>query len=115
MLLQAAAIVAVAALDSFSAWLSAVCLLGVGTALAYPTLLAAIGDVVHPRERATFLGVYRFWRDTGAVVGALSAGAVADVANLRLAIVLVAAVTLASGLLAQVTMQGPATLGKARV
>ncbi|HZP58263.1 MAG TPA: MFS transporter, partial [Dehalococcoidia bacterium] len=78
MLLQAAAIAAIGAARTFEAWLPALVALGVGTALAYPALLAATGDAVHPRERATALGVYRFWRDAGAIAGALLAGVLAD-------------------------------------
>ena len=78
MLLQAVAIALVGASGSFGGWLAAVILLGIGTAFVYPTLLAAIGDAVHPEERATSLGVYRFWRDAGFIAGALAAGALAD-------------------------------------
>ncbi len=53
-------------------------LIGIGTALVYPTLIAAVGDVAHPTWRATAVGVYRLWRDTGYVVGALLGGVVAD-------------------------------------
>jgi MFS family permease len=109
MLVQGAAIAAVAISGSFSLWLASVMLLGVGTALAYPTLLAAIGDAVHPADRATALGVYRFWRDTGAMAGALLAGALADAFGLRPAITVVAGLTLASGVVAAVTMQGGQT------
>lgn len=105
MLVQGAAIGLVAAGDSFTMWLAAVMLLGVGTALVYPTLLAAIGDAVHPAERATSLGVYRFWRDAGAMAGALVAGALADIFGLVPAINTVAVLTIVSGLVAAVTMQ----------
>jgi MFS family permease len=66
--------------------------------MVYPTLLAAIGDVAHPSWRATAVGVYRLWRDTGFAVGALLAGLVADLAGLRVAVWVVAALTAASGL-----------------
>src|SRR5207244_1426514 len=79
MLLQGAAIVVVGASAGFAGWLVGALLLGVGTAMVYPTLLAAIGDAVHPHARATSLGVYRFWRDAGAMAGALLAGALVDV------------------------------------
>jgi MFS family permease len=65
--------------------------------MAYPTLLAAIGDVAHPRWRGAAVGVYRLWRDLGFAVGAVTAGVVADLAGMRAAIVLVAAITAASG------------------
>jgi MFS family permease len=103
--LQGGALFMVASVDGFTAWLGAVLLLGAGTALVYPALLAAIGDAVHPAERATAVGVYRFWRDGGAVAGALLAGAVADAFSLRGAILVVAVVTLASGLVASVTVE----------
>jgi len=72
-------------------------LLGIGTAMVYPTLLAAIGDVAHPDWRATSLGVYRFWRDAGYVAGALLAGATADAFGFPVAIHLVAILTCLSG------------------
>ena len=106
MLLQGAAISIVGMSDSFEGWLVAVVLLGVGTALVYPTLLAAIGDAVHPRERATSLGVYRFWRDGGFIAGALAAGALADVFGFNVAIQAVAALTVISGIIAAVTLHG---------
>jgi len=72
-------------------------LLGAGTAMVYPTLLAAIGDVAHPTWRASSVGVYRLWRDLGYAVGALLAGVTADVLGVPAAIWLIAAVTFASG------------------
>jgi MFS family permease len=97
MWLQAVAIGAVAATRSFTPWALAVVLLGLGTAMVYPTLLAAIGDVAHPRWRASAVGVYRLWRDGGFAVGALVAGVTADVAGVRGAIWLVAVLTGLSG------------------
>jgi MFS family permease len=72
-------------------------LLGAGTAMVYPTLIAAVSDAVEPRDRAQAVGIYRFWRDTGFVVGGLTAGIVADLAGSGGAIALVAALTAASG------------------
>ena len=72
----------------------------------YPTLLAAIGDAVPPEERATSLGVYRFWRDSGFIVGALTAGALADLFGFEVAIQSVAALTVASGVVAAATVRG---------
>ena len=106
MLLQAVAISMVGASGSFEGWLGALVLLGVGTAFVYPTLLAAISDAVPPEERATALGVYRFWRDGGAVVGALAAGVLADLFGFQPAIQTVAALTAASGILAAATLRG---------
>jgi MFS family permease len=80
-------------------------LLGAGTAMVYPTLLAAIGDVAQPSWRASTVGVYRLWRDLGYAAGAVLAGVTADALGLRPAIWLVAAVTLTSGLLVAVRMQ----------
>jgi MFS family permease len=104
MLLQAAAIALVAFGSTFSVWAAALILLGAGTALVYPTLLAAIGDVSHPAWRARAVGVYRLWRDGGFAVGALLAGALADAFGLVLAIWAVAGLTAASGLLVAVRM-----------
>jgi MFS family permease len=78
-------------------------LLGVGTAMVYPTLLAAVSDSSQPRDRARIVGVYRFWRDFGFVLGALIAGFGADAASPASAIVIVAALTAASGLIVATT------------
>ena len=104
MLLQAVAISLVGIGDSFGPWLIAVALLGVGTAMVYPVLLAAIGDSVHPASRATYLGVYRFWRDAGAMIGAFTAGVIADTLGFQSAIQFVAALTAASGIVAVLTL-----------
>jgi MFS family permease len=72
--------------------------MGVGTALVYPTLLAAIGDRAHPAWRASAVGVYRLWRDLGYAVGGLLVGVVADAFDDQAAILVVAALTAASGL-----------------
>ena len=74
-------------------------LLGAGTAMVYPTLIAAVSDAVEPRDRAQAVGIYRFWRDSGFVVGGLTAGVVADLAGSGGAIALVAALTTASGVI----------------
>lgn len=79
-------------------------LLGIGTAMVYPTLLAAIGDVAHPTWRASAVGVYRLWRDLGYAVGALLAGATADLFGVAAALWLVAALTLLSGVIAALRM-----------
>jgi len=104
MLLQAAAIALVAAGATFSVWATAQILLGIGTALVYPTLLAVIGDVAHPAWRARAVGVYRLWRDGGFAVGALLAGILADAYGLTTAIWTVAALTATSGLLVAIRM-----------
>jgi MFS family permease len=94
---QAVAIAVIAATEGFGPWAAGAVLLGAGTAMVYPTLLAAIGDVAHPTWRATSVGVYRLWRDGGFAVGALVAGAIADLFDLRAAIWVVAALTAVSG------------------
>jgi MFS family permease len=104
MLLQATALALIALADGFTAWAAAAVLLGVGTAAVYPTLLAAISDVAHPTWRARAVGIYRLWRDGGFAVGALLAGIIADLAGIRAAIWVVAALTAASGLLAWARM-----------
>jgi MFS family permease len=81
-------------------------LLGVGTALVYPALLAAISDGVHPMARAAALGGYRFWRDIGYAVGALVGGLTAALASLEAAVLVAAALTAASALWSQLAMQG---------
>ena len=80
-------------------------LLGVGTALVYPTLLAAISDIANPRWRATSLGVYRFWRDLGFVFGAVGIGSIADAIDLNTAIQMVAWITLGSGIFVLLVMR----------
>lgn len=104
MLLQAVAIAVVAMGGTFAVWALAQVLLGIGTALVYPTLLAVIGDVAHPAWRARAVGVYRLWRDGGFAVGALLAGVLADAYGLTTAIWTVAALTAASGLVVAVRM-----------
>jgi MFS family permease len=99
MLVQAAALVLlVAGSGSFAPSLVSAVLLGAGTAMVYPTLIAAVSDATQPRDRARVVGVYRFWRDFGLVLGALIAGIGADVTSAATAILIVAALTAASGL-----------------
>ena len=99
MLVQAGALAVLAAGGgAFPPSLVAAVLLGAGTAMVYPTLIAAVSDVSQPRDRARIVGVYRFWRDFGFVLGALIAGVGADAASPRAAITIVAALTAASGL-----------------
>ncbi len=104
MWLQAAALALTAATRGFVPWLAGAVLLGVGTAMVYPTLLAAVGDVAHPRWRASAVGVYRLWRDGGFAVGALLGGVVADLLGLAAAVWAVAALTGLSGLVVAVRM-----------
>ena len=104
MFVQAAALALIATVSSFGWWALGAVLLGAGTAMVYPTLLAAIGDVAHPSWRASSVGVYRLWRDGGFAIGALTAGIVADLLDLEAAIWTVAGVTALSGLIVVVRM-----------
>jgi MFS family permease len=104
MLLQGGAIWLVTTASSFTLWCVAVSLVGVGTAMVYPTLLAWISDGVHPQQRSSVLGVYRFWRDAGAIAGALLGGFLADLLGFSIAIQAVALLTVASGILAGLTL-----------
>ena len=98
MIIQAVGIWLTVLVPVYGVWIVAAALQGLGTAMVYPTLLAAITDHAHPTWRASSLGVYRFWRDLGYAVGALLSGLVADLVGLEAAIHLVAVLTLASGL-----------------
>jgi MFS family permease len=97
MWVQATGIVAFVVGRSLSFWMAGATLLGIGTALVYPTLLAAVSDVAHPDWRASAVGVYRFWRDSGYAIGAIAAGLLADAFSLPFAITAIALVTFASG------------------
>src|SRR5438034_4824137 len=97
MWLQAAGILLVLVGTDFSAWALAMGLLGLGTALVYPALLAAVSDVARPEWRASAVGVYRLWRDGGYAIGALLAGVLADLLGVPWAIGAIAAITFASG------------------
>jgi MFS family permease len=108
MIVQAGALgVLVAGDGAFAPSLAAAVALGAGTALVYPTLIAAVSDATQPRDRARVVGVYRFWRDFGFVLGALVAGLGADATSPRTAILVVAALTAASGLLVASTSWRP--------
>ena len=104
MWVQAAGIAVIALAQGFLGFLAGVLLLGIGTAMVYPTLLAAIGDVAHPSWRATSVGVYRLWRDLGYAIGALLAGITADAFGLASALWVIAGLTFISGLLAAMRM-----------
>lgn len=113
MWVQAAGIVVIAMAKGFEGFLTGGLLLGLGTAMVYPTLLAAIGDVAHPSWRASSVGVYRLWRDLGYAIGALLAGITADAFGLTAALWVIAALTFGSGLLSSIrmseTLQAPET------
>src|SRR3989475_8861181 len=105
MMVQSLAIAGFVVLPGFAWWIVASVLLGVGTALVYPTLLAVIGDAARTPDRATSVGVYRLWRDAGYAAGAIVAGVIADVAGFPAAIFTVAALTGISGVLVAVRMR----------
>jgi MFS family permease len=106
MFVQAIGIWIVLLFDSMQGWIAGMTLVGIGTALVYPTLLAAISDIAHPKWRATSLGVYRFWRDLGFVFGAIGIGFLADLfGNIDLAIQLVAWISIASGVFILLVMK----------
>ncbi|MET3921803.1 MFS family permease [Arthrobacter sp. UYEF20] len=106
MLVQAAALGLVAVGSGFGIWLMAAILLGAGTAMVYPALLAAVGDVAHPAWRARSVGVYRLWRDSGFAVGALLSGLLADAYGIPAAVAAVGALTAASGIIVAARMRG---------
>ncbi len=96
---QAISIWLILFVDSYSLWIIGAILLGLGTAMVYPTLIAAISDVAQPEWRATSMGVYRFWRDSGYAFGALMAGIIADVLTIYWAIGIVAIIPFISGII----------------
>ncbi|WP_225421099.1 MFS transporter [Sphingomonas parva] len=105
MWVQAAGIALTAVATGGAGFAAGAVLLGAGTAMVYPTLLAAIGDVAHPSWRASAVGVYRLWRDLGYAFGAILGGVVADHLGLRGAVALVAALTFISGTIVALRMQ----------
>ncbi len=105
MWVQAAGIALTAFSSDFSGFAFGGVLLGVGTAMVYPTLLAAIGDVAHPSWRASSVGVYRLWRDAGYAFGAILAGITADLFGVAAAVFLVAGITFASGTVVAIRMR----------
>jgi MFS family permease len=113
MVLQGIALVAMAKTSGVMAWIPALTALGIGTALVYPTLLAAVGDIARPSWRGTAVGVYRLWRDLGYVAGALLAGMVADAFGVPAAIGTVGIVTILSGLLVALRFEERRTSGGA--
>ena len=102
--IQAAGILMVVLVGSFALWVTAAVFMGLGTALVYPTLLAAISDVAHPTWRASSVGVYRLWRDSGYAIGALLSGILADALSLDWAIGAIAGLTALSGLVVALAM-----------
>ena len=105
MIVQAIGVWVVLFTQFYWGWIAGMSLIGIGTALVYPTLLAAISDVANPKWRATSLGVYRFWRDIGFVFGAIGIGILADLFGLNIAIHLAAFLGLASGIFVFIVMK----------
>ena len=107
MWVQAAALCLTAATHSYRWWLVASVLLGLGTAMVYPTLIASVSDASHPIWRARSLSVYRFWRDMGYAIGALLAGIITDLVGAAYAIAAIGALTFASGTIVAMVMDRP--------
>jgi len=105
MWVQAAGLLLTAVTQSFGWWFVASGLLGLGTAMVYPTLIAAVSDASHPSWRARSLSVYRFWRDLGYAIGALSAGGIADLFGAAWAIAAIGVLTFASGAVVAIFMR----------
>jgi len=115
MLLQALAIAGFAVLPGFGWWIAESLSLGAGTALVYPTLLAVIGDEARTPDRATSVGIYRLWRDSGYAVGAILTGFIADAAGFPAAIITVAVLTAMSGILVALRMRETVALIAGRI
>jgi MFS family permease len=105
MWIQAAGLFLTALTHQFEYWLVGSVLLGIGTAMVYPSLIAAVSDASQPVWRARSLSVYRFWRDLGYAIGALSAGLIADFFGLMWSIIAIAALTFVSGIVVAVVMR----------
>jgi MFS family permease len=105
MWIQSAGLFLTAATRQFEWWLVGSLLLGVGTAMVYPSLIAAVSDASHPTWRARSLSVYRFWRDLGYAIGALSAGIIADIFGMPWAIGSIATLTFVSGAVVALVMR----------
>ena len=115
MWVQAGGIAIVAVAESFEAFAAGAVVLGIGTAMVYPTFLAAIADVAHPAWRASAVGMYRLWRDLGYAAGALLAGVSADAFGLSPALWIVAAITAASGVVTATRMTETASNEDAKI
>ncbi|MFE3444317.1 MFS transporter [Nocardia sp. NPDC059180] len=104
MALQAAALAVIAYSNEFTGWATGTVLLGLGTAMVYPTLLAVIGDVAHPVWRGRAVGIYRVWRDLGYAVGAILGGIAADLMGLHAAVWVAAAISAAAAVAVGIRM-----------
>ena len=107
MTLQGAALFSIPLAHSWFGWALALAMLGLGTALVYPTMLAAIGDLAAPSWRGTAIGVYRLWRDLGYVAGALLAGLLTDFFGTSIAIYAIALLTVGSGIVVAIRLREP--------
>jgi MFS family permease len=105
MWVQAVGLFLTAATSRFEWWLVGSLLLGIGTAMVYPSLIAAVSDALHPSWRARSLSVYRFWRDLGYAIGALAAGLIADLLGMAWAIGTIGTLTFLSGVVVAVAME----------
>jgi MFS family permease len=105
MWIQSGGLFLTSATRQFEWWLVGSLLLGLGTAMVYPTMIAAVSDAAHPTWRARSLSVYRFWRDLGYAIGALSAGIIADIFGMAWAIGAIAALTFLSGMVVALVMR----------
>lgn len=103
--MQAIGIVLIARGEAFSGWVVGATLLGIGTALVYPTLLSSISDVARPEWRASAVGVYRLWRDSGFAIGGLAAGLLADAFQMSGAVTIIGGVTFVSGVVVAAYMR----------
>lgn len=101
MAIQSIALFVMIYANSFFEWICISAVLGIGTALVYPTFLASIAQYTNPKDRAQSLGVFRFWRDLGYAIGAVATGIIADHFGINAAILCIAAVTLLSALVIQ--------------
>lgn len=106
MWVQAGGLLLTAATRNYTWWIAGSLLLGLGTAMVYPSLIAAVSDASHPSWRARSLSVYRFWRDLGYAIGALMAGLIADQFGFAAAIAAIGALTFLSGAVVALLMQG---------
>lgn len=111
MMVQGVALVSMALTRGLVAWSIALVALGIGTALVYPTLLAAVGDIARPSWRGAMVGVYRLWRDLGYVAGALIAGVIADAFGVATAIGTIGIITAVSGVIFGVRFRETSVVG----
>jgi len=105
MLIQALALFTMTFSDTFNQFVGLSALLGIGTAVVYPTFLAAMANFTHPEQRAQSIGVFRLWRDLGYAIGALATGIVADIFDINTSILMVGLLTAVSAFIIMVRMK----------